>query len=152
MNLYIRAAVGLALCGGAIVLAPLALAYVPVADPVVAKECRACHMLYPAGLLRAESWQRIVGGLQNHFGENASVDAATAQQLVVYLTANAARPGRRDTGLTVETAPLRITELPWYVAEHRGRLTPARLQRKGAKSAADCVACHRQAETGYFDD
>ena len=34
----------------------------PVTDKVVAKECSACHMLYPAGLLPARSWTAVMAG------------------------------------------------------------------------------------------
>lgn len=43
----------------AIPLAADGLRLAPVKDPVVAKECSACHMLYPAGLLPARSWSAI---------------------------------------------------------------------------------------------
>ncbi len=123
----------------------------PVKDPVVAKECSACHMAYPAGFLSAASWSAIVAGLDNHFGENASVDAATAAALKAYLSTNAERGDTRSpkTG----TAALRITELDWFLKRHgKNRLSPERLQRKGAKSAAQCNACHKQAEQGYYED
>ena len=121
--------------------------YYPVTDPVTAKECSACHMLYPAGLLAASSWKRIVDGLANHFGENASVDAATAKKLADYLTANG---GSESYG--GGASPLRITELGWFQKEHGRRITPASLQRTGAKSAADCLSCHKDGERGNFDD
>ena len=123
----------------------------PVRDAVVAKECGACHMTYPAGLLPAASWSAIVAGLDNHFGENASVDAATAVKLKAYLTQNA-EAGKAVNART-GAVPLRITEVDWFVRRHsKNRLSPERLQRKGAKSAAQCQACHNQAEQGYFED
>lgn len=123
----------------------------PVQNPLVAKECGACHMAYPAGLLPAASWSAIVAGLDNHFGENASVDAATATTLKAYLTANAERGDARSA--KTGAVALRITELDWFLRRHgKNRLSPERLQRKGAKSAAQCNACHKQAEQGQFDE
>lgn len=132
-------------------------AYPPIADPVVAKECGACHMRYPAGLLPAASWQRMMAGLSEHFGENASLDPATTEQVLAYLVANAepaARAARTAKPAGAAAEPLlRITEQRWFKAEHGPRrLSPERLARKNARSPADCVACHRDAEQGLFDD
>ena len=122
----------------------------PIKDPVVAKECSACHMPFPAGLLPAPSWSALVAGLDNHFGENASVDAATAAKLSAYLTQNA-EPATR--GSATGAPVLRITELDWFKRKHgKNRLSPERLARKGAKSAAQCEACHQGAVQGEFKD
>ena len=127
-----------------------------VTDPLVAKECSACHMLYPAGLLPARSWQAIMAGLQNHFGENADLDPATRAKIEAYLIASASGSRRERAGGTTgaEGIALRITEQPWFMREHgrRGRISAQSLARRGAKSPSDCKACHRGAERGEFDD
>ncbi|MEQ1647317.1 MAG: hypothetical protein ABL898_01925 [Hyphomicrobiaceae bacterium] len=130
----------------------------PIKDPLVAKECSACHMLYPAGLLPARSWTKLTAGLQNHFGDNAELDAAATAAITAYLTTNAAdQAGRnskvlRDLPKTAE--PLRITELPWWRRKHdrKDRTSPATLTRKGAKFKGDCAACHKEAAKGVFDE
>ncbi len=130
----------------------------PVKDPIVAKECSACHMLYAPGLLPARSWTKLVTGLKEHFGENAELDADTAAKISAYLEQNAAdQAGRnakvlRDLPKTAE--PLRITELPWWRRKHerKDRVAAATLVRKGAKFKGDCAACHKGAEKGIFDD
>ncbi len=48
--------------------------------------------------------------------------------------------------------PLRITEMPWWLGEHRNRVTPAALKRRNATSKSDCAACHPGAGRGPFDD
>jgi len=40
-------------------------------------ECAACHMAYPTGFLPERSWQKMMGSLDDHFGENAELDATT---------------------------------------------------------------------------
>ena len=130
----------------------------PVKDATVLKECGACHMAYPAGLLPARSWTAIMSGLDDHFGDNAELDAETARRIGAYLTANSAdgRGARSEIprGLQQGTAPLRITELPWWQRKHekRGRVAPTTLARRGAKAKSDCVACHQDAARGFFDD
>jgi hypothetical protein len=130
----------------------------PDMDPVLAKECSACPMLYPAGLLPARSWSAMTADLANHFGDNAELDAATAERNADYLAANAADKARGSgevlRGLAPTVVPARITELPWWTRKHekRDRVTPATLARKGAKFKGNCKACHEDAERGLFDD
>jgi len=130
----------------------------PVKDPVAAKECSACHMLYPPGLLPARSWQAMMGNLKNHFGDNADLDDATRKHITDYLVANAAdtggRGGTNSRDVSGGATPLRISEMPWFLRKHdkKGRIAPDTLKRRGAKSAADCKACHQGAEMGYFED
>jgi hypothetical protein len=130
----------------------------PVTDKVVAKECSSCHMLYPAGLLPARSWTAVMAGLSDHFGDNASLDEATAKQITDYLTANAADKAgdnrRALRSLAAAEAPLRITELPSWKRKHerKDRVAPEALKRAGAKFKGDCKACHKEAEQGWFED
>jgi len=130
----------------------------PIKNPEVAKECSACHMLYPAGLLPARSWTRIMGDLKNHFGDNAELDPALTQRITAYLTQNADGAGRPPSkvsrDLSATDAPLRITELPWWKRKHekKDRVSPAALKEYKAKFLGDCVACHKQAEKGVFED
>lgn len=121
----------------------------PVKDALTAKECSACHMLYPAGLLPASSWNAMMAGLKDHFGDNAELDAETTKKIVDYLVANSERGSSRN-----DATRLRISEQPWFLRKHdkRGRIAPDTLKRRGAKSVADCKACHRDAEKGYFED
>jgi hypothetical protein len=115
--------------------------------PAYKQECAACHVAYPPGLLPAPSWQRLLAHLPQHFGSDASLDPATVKQLSEWLTANAAPAGR-----AVEAPPQdRITRSTWFVREHRE--VPAQAwQRPSIRSAANCAACHTQANEGVFDE
>jgi hypothetical protein len=127
----------------------------PVKDAATIKECGACHMVFQPAFLPARSWEKMMGGLKDHFGENAELNAATAQGITDYLTANANDKGKsRGKELSASEAPLRITETPWFKHKHgkKDRLSPATLKRRGAKSAADCKACHKEADKGYYED
>lgn len=123
----------------------------PVAHEATLAECSACHMAYPPSLLPARSWQSIMGSLDNHFGENAGLDAATRAEIEAYLVASAGDAGgRRFRGAAPEVTPLRITELPWFVREHAEEVSARMRERAGSMS--NCTACHRGAERGYFED
>ncbi|WP_197916359.1 diheme cytochrome c [Thiosulfatihalobacter marinus] len=126
----------------------------PVSDPVALAECSECHMAYPAGFLPQRSWSRIMATLEDHFGEDASLDADTSARIETYLTGNAADAGGRSSGLLYGVAatdtPLRISDMPWFRAEHDGEVSAHRLRKAG--SISNCAACHRGAERGSFED
>lgn len=127
----------------------------PVKDAAVLKECGACHMAFQPAFLPARSWEKMMSGLKDHFGENAELNPATAQAITDYLTANAYDKGKsRGKELSASEAPLRITETPWFKQKHgkKDRTAPATLKRRGAKSAADCKACHKEADKGLYED
>ncbi|HET9207706.1 MAG TPA: diheme cytochrome c [Burkholderiaceae bacterium] len=118
----------------------------PAPPPAYVQECGACHVAYPASMLPATSWQRLMANLQRHYGADASLDASTAQSLGVWLTAHAAT-GRRATPPPED----RITRSTWFVREH-DEVAPSTWQRPSVKSAANCSACHAGAEKGSFDE
>lgn len=155
------AAVILAVTAAVIVPATIALARLPgrgvppaTLDPLYAKECGACHFAYPPGLAPAETWSEMMAGLDHHFGENASLDAAAAAQIGAYLAANGAenwdtRPAhlfrQRDAA-----NPLSITATPGWMRFHRN-LPEAIFKSKQVGTKGACNACHRDAATGRFD-
>ena len=129
----------------------------PVIDPVVKEECGSCHIAFAPSMLPARSWERMMGDLKNHFGDDASVDPETAARITAYLVSNAADTGGKRysskllRGLAPNAAPLRITELPKWVSEHRS--VPAwEWKHKDVRTKANCVACHAGAERGFYED
>ena len=127
--------------------------YPPVADAMTKKECGACHMAFQPAFLPARSWARIMDNLADHFGEDASLDEETARHIRDYLTKNAADTRWRSKmmrGVRKDWTPLRITELPYWKREHDHEVSARAWKRAGSK--ANCVACHRYAEKGYYDD
>lgn len=116
-------------------------------NPTYRQECGACHVAYPPGLLPAESWQRLMGDLARHFGTDASLDPKLTQTLSAWLVANA------GTGRRVASAPPqdRITRSAWFVREH-DEVPAATWRRPDVKSAANCGACHTQADQGDFSE
>ncbi len=127
----------------------------PVVDPVVKEECGSCHLAFAPSMLPARSWKRMMGDLKNHFGDDATVDPVLAAQITDYLVSNAADTGGRRysekllRGVPETNAPLRITELPRWVREHRE--VPAwEWKHKDVRTKANCAACHTEAERGYY--
>ncbi len=136
---------------------PARMDFRPADDPQYREECGACHLAYPPGMLPARSWQRIMSGLEDHFGENAELDAQTTRHITEYLTANAADRGltgraaniARSLGLD---APLRFTETRYFLRKHHE--IPPRLvvNNPDVGSFSRCEACHTGAERGNYDE
>lgn len=116
--------------------------------PAYVAECASCHTAYPPGMLPARSWQRIMGGLDKHYGTDASLDAATVQQLATWLQAHAGRYKRVSATPPPED---RITRSAWFERKH-DEIAPTVWKLPSVKSAANCSACHIDADKGSFDD
>jgi hypothetical protein len=112
----------------------------PVTHAATMKECGECHMAFPLALLPAASWRKLVAGLSDHFGEDASLEPALAAEIERYLVGHA---GRGDGNL------LRISEQRWFRREHD--FAKSVRQRPDVRSPANCEACHKQAARGWFE-
>ena len=90
-----------------------------------------------------------MGGLNQHYGSDASLDAATVQQLSTWLQTHA---GTYKRARAEEPPPEdRITRTRWFARKHED-IAPAVYKRAAIQSAAHCMACHAGAERGDFDD
>lgn len=129
----------------------------PVANAKWQAECSSCHALYHPGLLPARSWRAVMTGLDRHFGENATLDAATRDEITRFLEANAAdRNGnRRSTKIAASipaaATPLRVSEVRYIRAKH-DEIRADIWRRPAIGSPANCAACHRSAERGDFSE
>ncbi len=109
------------------------------------KECSACHVAYPARFLTADDWERLMARLERHFGDNASVDPATARAIAGYLTRHAGTDARHSA------ATLRISDTPWFGRAHR-ELPRGAFSHPAVKSASNCTACHVDAARGDWSE
>jgi cytochrome c551/c552 len=129
----------------------------PITNPAVAKECGACHMPFPPQFLPRRSWRKIMDGLADHFGEDASLPEPQRQAILDYLLANAGdaaqsgEAGKFARGIPADATPLRITETPRWLREHRG-LAAGTWSNPKIKSRSNCLACHKAAARGIFED
>lgn len=118
--------------------------------PAWKAECGGCHLAYPPQLLPARSWRALMSGLDKHFGTDASLDPQGMAAITAFLEQNAGRkrPGKYSTSAE---PVLRITETRWFVHEHDE--VPARVWKSAkVKNAANCTACHVDADKGDFSE
>lgn len=120
-------------------------------------ECTSCHMAYPPNLLPSRSWEKMMGSLDKHFGEDASLDEKVRKEIQDYLVKNSAdgAPSRRSSkmlnGINASDVPLRISETEYFKRKHH-ELSDKVFKRKAIGSKANCIACHQGAESGNFDE
>jgi hypothetical protein len=131
--------------------APRALAdspLMPLRVPAAySHECGACHTAYPPALLPARSWQRLMSGLGQHYGSDATLDPKTLADLSGWLQQHAGTARR----VAEEPPQDRITRSAWFERQHR-KVDPAVCKLPSVKSAAQCAACHGGAGQGRFGD
>jgi hypothetical protein len=111
------------------------------------KECSDCHIAYPPGLMSAESWRKVMSGLDKHFGTDASLSEQDNKEIGDFLVNNA------SNRWSAPTAPLRISEAAWFKRKHDGHeINPEVWKNPKVKSPANCAACHPDAERGDFNE
>jgi mono/diheme cytochrome c family protein len=117
--------------------------------PVYKQECSACHVAYPAGMLPAASWKRLMVGLNKHYGTDASLDEKSLAEISGWLD------GHAGTYKRVSEMPPddRITKSAWFIRKHNEReVSPAVWKRASVGSASNCIACHTNAAQGSFSE
>jgi nitrate/TMAO reductase-like tetraheme cytochrome c subunit len=111
------------------------------------EECGSCHLAYPARFLPQASWEEVMRTLDDHFGADASVSEATAASISRYLRSAARSGSRSQSGPVVQ----RITDTRWFVHEH-DELRATTFRSRQVRSAANCGACHTDADAGRFSE
>jgi len=132
--------------------------FTPIKDQKITAACGECHMTFFPQMLPQASWKKIIGDLSNHFGEDASLDAATQAYVLNYHLSDAAdvkstRAAKKwMSNVDLNNPPERIVAAPRFVRKHSEREFTRMWERKKVKSKADCVACHKDAQRGIFED
>jgi cytochrome b len=128
---------------------------VPVAplDPAYQAECGACHDAYHPSLLPRASWAALMAGLDDHFGENASLDSQARRHIAAYLAANAAEAYDTQAANRLRRVdaqnPFTITAAPFWRRAHRD-VAKAEFASKAVRGRGHCEACHGDAARGRF--
>jgi len=122
--------------------------------------CAECHFAYQPGFLPRRSWQALmeISALQDHFGDNAELDASDSRSVLAYLVENAAddadykRSKKMMRSIRVDETPLRITEVAYFKRKHDDISLRWVTGNSKVKSWSNCLACHSTAETGSFEE
>jgi len=126
-------------------------------NPAFYKECISCHTLYPPFLLPQKSWVSMMDTLQNHFGDDASLDAATTESIKAFLVKNSADTSTKESSLRIlasldkEKTYLAITETPFWKNRHK-EIDKAVFKRADIGKPSNCKACHDNIENGLLNN
>jgi cytochrome b len=124
-----------------------------IVNPTYASECGACHMPFAPTLLPAASWKLLMANLDQHFGEDASLDAGVAANISDWLASHSAesadsKPANRFR-MVNPAAPFEITATPFWQRAHRS-IPAETFSQSPINSKANCQACHADARSGAF--
>ncbi len=123
-----------------------------------AQSCSACHMLYAPATLPSRSWEKIMQGLADHFGDNAEIDETIRTEVTAYLVDNAADHDVENLYakpllnlLESDELPLRISDTKYFKIMH-DFVKPDMVEgNPKVKTFARCEACHYEALGGRFN-
>ena len=127
-----------------------------VSDTAYTENCGACHFAYQPGLLPSGSWEKILNGISDHFGESIELDSESSKTIFTYLKANAANYSSGKLSAKIikslgNQTPIRITEVPYILREHH-EIQQNVLDRESIGSLSNCAACHTNADKGIYED
>lgn len=109
------------------------------------EECGSCHIAYPPQLLTGENWKQLMGGLDKHFGANATMAPNDSKEILDFLQRYA------GSGDKHSASSLRITDTSWFKREHR-EVSNSTWSNPVVKSRSNCTACHVNAERGDWSE
>lgn len=120
------------------------------------EECGSCHNALSPTLLPARSWAKVMAGLGEHFGDDASLPEETSTEILKWLAASSAErafsePSKKMISTIGDGTPLRITEVTYWKRKHSDIGNDV-FSRKGVSSRTNCAACHPGAPLGSFED
>jgi cytochrome b len=151
---FAMSAIALAIASGgsayALWRAPAPMIPSEALDAAYARDCGDCHIPYHPSLRSRAAWASIMGNLEDHFGEDASLDAAQAARLSDYLQRNAAENwDTRAANVFRADEPLRIIETDFWKRRH-AEIPVSVFQQKNVGTKSNCEACHGDARAGLF--
>jgi hypothetical protein len=128
------------------------------AGKVYVAECGGCHTAFAPGLLPVRSWRKMMEELADHFGEDASLEEPHYFAILKELETLAAdgsyadmRMRRISASIPTESSPQRFSDTPFFKYLHDE--LPAEIwKRKGVGTPSNCIACHRRANEGSYDE
>ena len=125
-------------------------------SPIYLNECASCHIAYPPYLLPKIYWKKMMGSLDNHFGEDASLDEKSKLDILDYLIKNSSENSTNIYGYKIAKSmdtnktDIAISETKFWKAKHK-HLDSRVFKSNEVKSKANCVACHKQIDNGLLE-
>ena len=119
-------------------------------------ECISCHTLYPPFLLPKKSWIILMDDLENHFGDDASLDDDTKISIRDYLVKNSAENSTKESAFKFlksikDRDIIAMSESSYWKKRHKN-IDKEVFKRDNIKNLSNCKACHKKIENGLLND
>ena len=119
-------------------------------------ECISCHTLYPPYLLPKKSWVKMMDNLEDHFGDDASLDQEDVDSIKEYLVKNSSENSTKESSFKISKSmdandTIAITETPYWKKRHDD-IDEEVFKGKKVGKKANCKACHKNIEQGLLND
>jgi cytochrome c551/c552 len=129
---------------------------IPVENETYQENCGACHFSYQPELLPSSSWKKVLAGLNDHYGNEIDLDEESRKNIQDYLMSNCADGSSAKRSVKIMhslhgQSPMRITDVP-YIREKHHEISASVFSRKSIGSFSNCMACHKTASQGIYDD
>ena len=119
------------------------------------EECGSCHTLYPPFLLPANSWKKLMANLENHFGDDASLEKDIKNSIESFLVKNSANTSTKEASVyilkDIKDKNIAITDTSFWKERH-AKIDKKIFDSQKVKSKSNCKACHKSIEKGLIED
>jgi len=110
----------------------------------------------PPNLLPESSWKVLMNNLENHFGDDASLDAKDEKIILDFLVKYSAEKSTKEASFKILKSLenkdiIAITQTSFWKDEHKNIPKNVFLHNE-VKSKANCKACHSDVEKGLIED
>lgn len=113
------------------------------------QECGSCHIAYAPFLLPKVAWDSMMSDLENHFGDDASLEEDAHTAILGFLEKYSSLDTKFSHKIARDSTILAISQTPYWEDAHR-KLNPKIFKTEAIKSKANCQTCHKDAESGIF--
>lgn len=128
-------------------------------DHAYAQNCSKCHKNYPPFMLPKASWEKLMDGLDNHFGEaitDKNITRSDQSDIREYLITHSAETSSRKLAFRTlaslgEMRPISMTKVPYWREIH-AHIDRSVFKNDHVKNASNCFACHAGFEYGILDN
>lgn len=119
-------------------------------------ECASCHTLYPPHLLSKKSWHLLMSDLENHFGDDASLDREDHNNILSFLLQHSAETSTMEASKkildSIENKDIITISKTTFWKERHAEIPKEVFLHEEIKSKANCKACHIDIEKGLIED
>lgn len=126
-----------------------------IKNELFVSECASCHIIYPPEMLNKKSWINMMANLENHFGDDASLDEEDTNNILKFLLKNSSETSTKEYSFMINKQNngtiLSSTKTDYWKDKHK-EIDDKIFKKDSVKSKANCKACHSDIEKGLIED